>query len=50
MKLLITHHVILLYSGKILRTINFAVFMDFTAALKTNSSKFYYVAYNPTIV
>ena len=27
------------YSGKILRAINFAVFKDFTAALKINSSK-----------
>ena len=30
------------YSRKISRTINFAVFEDFTAASKINSSKFYY--------
>ena len=30
------------YSGKILRTINFAVFEDFTTASKINSSKSYY--------
>ena len=32
----------ILYSGKILRTINFAVFEDFTTASKINSSKSYY--------
>ena len=30
------------YSGKISKTINFAVFEDFTTALKINSSKSYY--------
>ena len=30
------------YSGKISRTINFAVFEDFTTASKINSSKSYY--------
>ena len=32
----------LLYGGKILRTINFAVFEDFIAALKINSLKSYH--------
>ena len=31
------------YSGKVSRTINFAVFEDFAAASKINSSKSYYV-------
>ena len=31
----------ILYSGKISRTINFAVFEDFTTTLKINSSKSY---------
>ena len=30
------------YSGNFLRTINFAVFMDFTATLKINPQKSYY--------
>ena len=33
---------ILLYSRKFSRTLNFAVFEDFTTALKINSSKSYY--------
>ena len=32
----------ILYRGKILRTINFFVFEDFTTALKINPSKSYY--------
>ena len=31
----------LLYNEKVLRTINFAVFMDFTATLKSNPQKSY---------
>ena len=43
----ISHHItplelLILYSGKILRTINFAVFEDFTTTSKINSLKSYY--------
>ena len=41
----LTHFIICLnipYSGKILRTINFIVFEDFTTSSKINSSKSYY--------
>ena len=33
------------YSGNLSRTINFAIFMDFTATLKINLQKSYYIVY-----
>ena len=38
------------YSWKILRTINFAVFEDFPAALKINSLKYYTTEYYDSLV
>ena len=42
--------ILLPYSGNFSRTINFAVFMDFTATLKINPRKSYYSSYTNVMI